>query len=114
MAEELCYHEIVLIDNINDQDKVLDTLRTLGTDEDFSGNNGEEYVWEIALENGFDSNQDYVIDELKSSNVVGSDLVKEFFRRWLDSDGYYREWEYKDYKNDNGLYVASVVTTGGY
>ena len=104
--------KIVIIRDINNKDEILEELRFLYTDEDFSGNNGKEFTWEEALENGFVSSQDYVIDQLKKSDLKGVDLVKKFFEDWLDSDGYYTDWNL-EVTDVNGTTVISVAIVIG-
>ena len=104
--------EIITIDNINDREEVLNILSDVYTDEDFCGNNGEDFTWEEALEEGFESTQDYVIDKLRKSDLNGIDLVQKFLSEWLDNDGYYTNWEV-DYAEDGDKYVvACAITTG--
>ena len=103
---------IVIIRNTNNKDEILEELRFLYTDEDFNGNNGKEFTWEVALENGFVSSQDYVIDQLKKSDLEGVDLVKKFFVDWLDSDGYYTDWNL-EVTDVNGATVISVAIVIG-
>ena len=80
-------HRIIIINDINDRDEILDVLSNIYTDEDFNGNNGEEYLWEEA--EGYNSNQEYVVDCIKKSDIKCSDMVYKFFSEWLDNDGYY-------------------------
>ena len=102
--------ETIVIDDINNKEEILEILKYLETDEDFNGNNGKDYYWEETLEKGFKSNQDFVIDKLKNSNLNGENLILEFFREWLDNDGYYEEWKYDSFENDGKTIVSVAIS----
>ena len=102
-------HEIFMVNNINDREEVLNTLSHLYTDEDFNGDNGELFTMESALENGFESSQEYVVDVLKNSGLEGINLIKGFFHQWLDEDGYYGEWSLRTVEIGNAVIVSYAV-----
>ena len=84
------FHETRLIENIHDKQEVLNALSCF-TDEDFNGNNGKEYLWEVAQE--YESNQDYVLDMLEKSDLTGENLIYKYFDMWLGNDGYYSDYD---------------------
>lgn len=97
------------IENINDKEEVLATL-SFFDDEDFNGNNGDEYLWEMAQ--GFESNQDYVLDTLKKSDLTGEQLVYEYFDMWMGVDGYYEDYEViVDTFSDNKAVISIAYET---
>ena len=107
-------NEIITIKDINNREEVLNALGEFYTDEDFCGNNGEEFTWEEALENGFDNTQEYVIDKLeKNEDLKGEELILQFFREWLDNDCYYSDWKFKSHINKDGSYTCSVAIVEG-
>ena len=59
---------------------------------DFNGENGEDYTWEEALEKGFVSNLEYVIDKVKSIEN-DEECVNTFFNEWMENDSYYAEYK---------------------
>ena len=59
-------HRTFVIHNITDRNEVLNVLAELDTDGDFDGSN-IEYMWEATKENGFESNQEFVINELNNN-----------------------------------------------
>lgn len=77
------------------RENILNALSNLYTDEDFVGNNGKEFTNENALKNGFESTQDYVIDELEKSDKDGYDLIDLFLQKWLGDDNYYGDYDYE-------------------
>lgn len=103
--------ETVVIDNIDDKEEVLEALSNF-YDEDFCGNNNlseqDNFNWTITSELGFSSNQEYVLDKLRKSDLSGEDLISEYLSQWLDSDYYYTEWQY-NVVEVNGSYVVTVV-----
>lgn len=100
------FHSIATIENINDKEEVLATL-SFFDDEDFNGNNGDEYLWDFAQ--GFESNQDYVLDTLEKSDLIGEELVHAYFEMWFDNDGYYRDYDVIVAGFNNDRAVISVV-----
>lgn len=84
------FHETSLIENIHDKQEVLNALSCF-TDEDFNGNNGEEYLWEVAQ--NYESNRDYVLDMLEKSDLTGENLIYKYFELWTDNDGYYSDYD---------------------
>ncbi|MBO7732196.1 MAG: hypothetical protein J6S67_06580 [Methanobrevibacter sp.] len=107
-------NEIITIKDINNREEVLNTLGEFYTDEDFCGNNGEDFTWEEAIDNGFESTQEYIIDQLeKNENLKGEELILQFFREWLDNDGYYSDWKFESQTEKDGSYVCSVAIVQG-
>ena len=107
-------NEIITIKDINNREEVLNALGEFYTDEDFCGNNGEEFTWEEATDKGFESTQEYVIDQLeKDENLKGEELILQFFREWLDNDGYYSDWKFKSQMKKDGSYTCSVAMVQG-
>lgn len=97
----------------NNREDLLNALRCLSEiDCDFSGENGEEYNWDITNEKGFESNVDYVIDRVKD---IDNDLkcIKKFLSEWLDNDCYYDDYEMNYLTDDNGNIIAISLATIG-
>ena len=103
------YHELIEVKDITNKEEVLNVLSNVYTDEDFNGNNGEEFTREEALEGGFESTQEYVIDNLRKSDLKGEEIIVEFFKEWLADDDYYDNWDFKGRFVGNNSYVCSVV-----
>ena len=70
-------------------------------DWDMSGENGDEYTWDEALENGYDSSAEYLADtvvcnvELQNLTTMAEVLeasVYEFFNNWMGRDSYYEDY----------------------
>lgn len=101
-------HRTFVIHNINDRNEVLNALAELDTDGDFDGSNSE-YIWEATKENGFESNQEFVINELNNNNKLnGMQLVYKFFKEWLDEDSYYENYYVDDFEH-NGETIVTVI-----
>lgn len=103
----LILHTTVISD-LSDREKVLDAL-TEFTDEDFNGNNGEDYLWEVAKEKGFSSNQDYVIDQIRKSDIHGTNIVKTYLEEWLGNDSYVFMYKYDCKLVDSTMCVVSLA-----
>lgn len=99
-------------------DDILNALRRFD-DEDFNGNNGEEYLWDIA--SSFYCNQDYVIDKLEKK-YKNSDMKKfknverichNYFDEFMGVDGYYTAYKVNvTFVNDSA--VITCAWTCGY
>lgn len=88
-------------------------------DDDFNGNNGEEYLWDSAKENGFESNEDYLTDKVLkgiepnqelAQQEVGK-LIDKFLSDWTGRDNYYDGVDFDFVEKNNVLFVAVSVTT---
>lgn len=92
----------------NTKEDVIEYLKGIAEyDLDFCGENGEDYLWDKAREQGFESNSDYCINEVMEQ--YGKDRVKaieEYFELWLGSDGYYDEYHYSVNKYRNKLFIS--------
>ena len=75
-----------------DKGSIINALNEIASiDYDFSGENGEEYLWEEAK--GYESNMDYV-----SKTVDGytpQALVYNYLNLWLGRDNYYSSYDYQ-------------------
>ena len=86
-------------------------------DEDFNGNNGEEYLWDNTKENGYECNADYLIHEvlkdIKEDEEITCQqvqkLINKFLFEWTYHDDYYGGVDF-DFIDKNGvLFVAVAV-----
>lgn len=87
-------------------------------DNDFNVENGEEYLWEEAEEKGFETNADYLINEVLkdidyNTNIDISKvpkLIDLFLDQWLGRDDYYDGYDFDlDFVN-NVLFVAVAIS----
>ena len=71
-------------------------------DDDFNGTNGDEYLWNSAKENGFESNKDYLTDkilkDIKEDEEISlydvSKLINRFLSEWTCYDNYYNSVDF--------------------
>ena len=96
--------------DLTNKENIISVLSNLYTDEDFTGNNGEGFTKEIAIQNGFESTQDYVIDKLEKSDKNGFELIESFLDEWLGSDNYYSSYDYTT-TTINGITVIAIAFT---
>lgn len=94
---------------------LLDALIGIsGFDLDFNGENGDDYTWDIALENGFESNLEYLINEVKDIED-DKECVDTFIEEWIDKDSYYDQYEVNYLTDEKGrITVISFATMCGY
>ena len=78
-------------------------------DDDFNGNNGEDYLWEIAKDDGFKTNIDYCINKVMKQYEIDGDIEKaigDFFEFWFKSDSYFDEYDYCVYEYKDKLFIS--------
>ena len=78
-------------------------------DDDFNGNNGKDYLWDIAKDKGYKSNLDYSINKVMKQYEIDNDIVKaieDFFKLWFKSDGFFDEYDYCVYEYKDKLFVS--------
>lgn len=95
----------VNVEEENAKEDIVAALREVSNyDLDFNGENGPEYLWESA--EGFESNQDYLIDYVSQYNDAEK-MIKTFMDIWMDKDAhYYIRNSYEIIKNKTGKIVA--------
>ena len=90
-------------------------------DDDFNGNNGEQYLWDGAKNGGFESNCDYLghllLKDITDDKILGYSEVKElidkFLVGWTCYDSYYNGMDFTFEDENNVLFVAVAVMYGG-
>jgi len=63
------------------------------SDDDFTGVNGNNYLWDSAEQGGFETNMDYVLSLIKDDMDINT-ILKTFFKNWVGSDIYYDSYDY--------------------
>jgi len=94
---------------------IFDQLAT--HDEDFNGGNGDEYLWNSAKEKGFETNSDYLTDEvlkdITDDEEIAQDkvakLIDEYLSKWTGNDDYYSGVDFDFIIRNNVLFVAVAV-----
>ena len=94
---------------------IFDQLST--HDDDFNGGNGDEYLWDSAKENGFETNSDYLTTEvlkgITEDEKITQDrvckLIDEFLSKWTGNDSYYMGVDFDFTIRNNVLFVAVAV-----
>ena len=77
-------------------------------DADFTGDNGEEYLWEVAKAEGYECNMDYLIDKvIKDCEEKGITNVAKIVERYAEA------WERSDHYYDS-ISMQVVQVTEGY
>ena len=108
MSREYSLHSSLASVKAGDREDLLETLRCISKfDMDFSGENGTDYTWEKALENGFESDLEYLINEVKDIED-DRECVSTFIKEWIDNDSYYAECEVNCLTDEKGR----VITIG--
>lgn len=88
--------------------ELLDALDSLArlVDNDFSGENGDEYNWEDTIDGGFENNADYVYNYIKVdieqgyynkysvNSVRYAQIVEDYLNEWMSRDSYYVNYNY--------------------
>ena len=96
---------------INEPDSVIYCLESFTDfDRDFSGINGLELVSEAAKNQGFESDLEMVIHQLKGITDV-NEIIDKFFKAWLDGNTYYKDYKYKVLRNRSLLFISFSCIT---
>ena len=77
--------------------EILDSLLNFAcsVDNDFSGENGEDYLWDVAKEHNYKSNADYVYTKCKlkiqaldyhRTEERTEELIYDFLEQWMGMD----------------------------
>lgn len=107
------YSNLVKVEKGN-RESLLEALAVMSDfDCDFNGENGVEYAWEETLENGFESNLEYLLNEVKDVQD-DNEAVQVFVETWMKMDeDYYNEYSFDTITDDDGnvLAVSIAVTT---
>lgn len=107
----------------NNISRAIDCICNISTgDNDFIGENGADYLWEEAEEQGFENNYDYVCTSLKEmfayKDVVNEETLREicdkFLSMWLDNDVYYSEYNYVIIPTGGDSYTMVLAYVYGY
>lgn len=77
-------------------------------DNDFNGENGEEYLWECAQ--GFESNADYCFSIAEKESTPKA-MIEKFIELWMDKDGYYEDYSVEVLQHEQILFVSLVYIT---
>lgn len=107
------YSNLVKVEKGNRQ-SLLDALATISDfDADFIGDNGKEYNWDETDEAGFESNLDFLLNEIKDIED-DNEAIQTFIEEWMGNDSnYYDEYSYDTINDDDGnvLVISLAVTT---
>ena len=100
----------VIADSTNKEDVIYALCQLAEDDYDFSGENGKEYLWEVAENNGYETNLEYVADNIKSTYFT--QVISEFLSMWLDNDDFYDtyEWAWHNIGNGKIVIILSYIT----
>lgn len=98
-----------VIEDYNDKAKLVEGLQYF-TDLDFNGSNGEDYLWDVAKENGCSSNQEYVVKNLDLEKQT-EDIISDYFKRWLGADFYYSAYAVDTHVVDEKTLIITVTYT---
>ena len=84
-------------------------LEFAAIDNDFNGNNGNEYLWDRAK--GYKCNATYEVAYLRREfkDKSDEDVVKQYFEDWLGHDSYYYEYNTDVSYNKKGHVSAVAV-----
>lgn len=87
------HHDVQM--GINMPDKIINCLISFADfDRDFCGLNGLEFVSDTAKKQGFSSDLEMVVHQLKGITDV-NEIIDKFFKAWLDGNTYYKDYKYK-------------------
>ena len=109
------YANLVEVEKGNRED-LLRALEFLSDNDcDFNGENGIKYAWEETKENGFESNLEYLLNEVKDIKD-DKECVDKFINTWMENDSnYYHSYEINYLiDEDKKIYAISLATMSGW
>lgn len=77
-------------------------------DNDFNGENGEEYLWEEAI--GFESNAEYCWAEAEKE-LTPREVIEYFVDLWMGADSYYKDYSVEILQHEEILFVSLAFIT---
>lgn len=77
-------------------------------DNDFNGENGEEYLWEDAI--GFNSNAEFCWAEAEKKSTP-REMIETFVALWMGADSYYEEYSVEILQHEEILFVSLAFVT---
>lgn len=77
-------------------------------DNDFNGENGEEYLWEDAME--FKSNAEFCWTEAEKKSTP-REIIEYFVSLWMGRDTYYVDYSVEILQHEEILFVSLVFVT---
>jgi hypothetical protein len=77
-------------------------------DNDFNGENGDEYLWEEA--EGFESNAEYCLS-IAEQEPTPREMVEKFISMWMSRDYYYEDYDLGVLVRDGNLFISLAYTT---
>ena len=95
----------------NTKEDVIEYLNNIVNeyDDDFNGNNGEDYLLQVAKDDGFKTNIDYCINKVMKQYEIDNDIVKaieDFFKLWFELDSFFDEYDYCVYEYKDKLFIS--------
>lgn len=116
MSKEYTLYSILVEVEAANREDLLKALASMSDfDCDFNGENGIDYTWEEALNKGFESNLEYLLDKVKDiKNDV--ECVEAFVDEWMETDDdYYHDYKLNYLTDSNGnVFVISLSVVTGY
>lgn len=93
------------------REDLLAALSELGTmDSDFCGENGPDYMWPDVDRDKYNSNLEYVLDQVKDIET-DEELIKTFVSMFLDTDTYYFDYSLEVLYDENGIAECIALAT---
>lgn len=77
-------------------------------DNDFNGENGEEYLWADA--EGFESNLEYCLS-IAENEPTPRAMIQKFVRLWMGRDNYYQDYSLDIMQHEEILFVSLAFVT---
>lgn len=113
------YLQAGIIQNITNLDEVKRVFSDFASvDNDLTGENGKEYLWETAKKQGFETNLDYLLTDVFQQEKIFANkdgysqgfyyAVKEFFDRWLGYDNYYKDYNFCIEPIENNRFSVAI------
>lgn len=102
----------MLLSIVSSKENLKEDLKDmLEFDNDASGENGDEFTWDIALEKGFKTTIDYLVVTYTDLHGNTENAIKEILKAFLSGDSYYHEYDYSVITIEGKFFVSLAYTT---
>lgn len=107
---------VAAVDRENETYKngILKALETLSeADNDFKGENGDDYLWDWVRDAGFKTNAEYAF-YMASKEEKAEDIIDVYFKNWCEIDCYYSNYTYSCCRDEDGYIISIALAFDSY
>lgn len=101
-----------LITHFIDKDSFKEGLYALvNFDNDVNGENGEEFTWKVALDNGYKTTIDYLVNESINKKGISQKTIEYILNTFFTKENHYEEYVFEVHDNNTEYIVTMAYIT---